>query len=191
MREGFSKSGGQYQHAGCDVEKTGMMQAEDVEAAIDFAHTQPYVDKSFTLLVGQSHGGFTTLAYASGDVDPSVKGLINFAGGIKREECVGWERNLIHAVASYAEDTDVPSLWFYGDNDSYFSTATYRAMFNRYKSAQPATTLIAFGKFENDSHNLFSSKTGERYGNPMLEKFYIPWDCPHECCIHSIVLVRN
>ena len=178
MREGFSKSGGVYQHAGCDVQKTGMMHAEDVKAAITYAHLQSYVDKSTTLLVGQSMGGLTTLAYGAGSVDPSVKGLINFAGGIKRESCSGWERNLINAVASYAKHTKVPSIWLYGDNDSYFSSATYHAMFNGYKASQPNSTLIAYGVFQDDSHKLFTSQVGRPVWEPYVEKFLLSIGLP-------------
>lgn len=33
-----------------------------------------YVDRTQTLVVGQSHGGWTTLAYGAAKPDPSVKG---------------------------------------------------------------------------------------------------------------------
>ena len=39
-----------------------------------------YVDRTQTLVLGQSHGGWTTLAYGAAKADPSVKGLVNFAG---------------------------------------------------------------------------------------------------------------
>jgi dienelactone hydrolase len=171
MRTGFSKSGGTYRSAGCNVESNGLMQAEDVAVTVSYAHRQSYVDKAVTLVVGQSHGGLTTLAYGASNPDPSVKGLVNFAGGLRQESCSGWEHNLANAVGDYAKNTHLPSLWFYGDNDSYFTPATFHEMFSRYKAVQPASELITYGTFQDDSHKLFGSKEGRAIWEPYLERF--------------------
>ena len=171
MRTGFSKSTGSYVGGGCNIESNGLIQAEDVAATIAYAHTLSYVERTLTLVVGQSHGGWTTLAYGAAKPDPSVKGLVNFAGGLRQEDCIGWRLNLAKAAANYAQDTTLPSLWFYGDNDSYFSKEVYTEMFARYSKVNPRAQLVAFGEFGQDSHRLFGSKEGRAVWEPHLEKF--------------------
>ena len=171
MRTGFSKSTGGYVGGGCNIESNGLVQAEDVAATIQYAHTLSYVERTQTLVVGQSHGGWTTLAYGAAKPDSSVKGLVNFAGGLRQPDCIGWQLNLARAAASYAKDTKLPSLWFYGDNDSFFTKEVYTEMFARYSKENPQAQLIAFGEFGQDSHSLFGSKDGRSIWEPHLEKF--------------------
>ncbi len=75
------------------------------------------------------------------------------------------------AAAEYGEKTRIPSLWFYGDNDSYFGPSTWRPMFERYRAGNPQTELVAFGSFGNDAHSLFGSRAGESIWQPRLSEF--------------------
>lgn len=171
MRTGFSKSTGSYVGGECNVESNGLVQAEDVAATVTYAHTLDYVDRSQTLIVGQSHGGWTTLAYGASKPDSSVKGLVNFAGGLRQTSCSGWELNLAKAAGSFAKETDIPSLWLYGDNDSFFTKRTYSEMFARYSKVNPRAQLVEFGVFGEDAHGLFTHKNGRVVWEPYLEKF--------------------
>jgi len=171
MRSGFSKSTGNYIGGGCNVESNGQAQAEDVAATVAYAHTLPDVDKEVTLIIGQSHGGWTTLAYGASNPDPSVRGLVNFAGGLKQTDCLGWDLNLASAAGNYADKTKVPSLWFYGDNDSFFSRTVSDNMFKHYHAAQPNSAFVAFGAFKQDAHSLFGHKDGRAIWEPHLEQF--------------------
>lgn len=170
MRQGFSKSGGRYIGGGCNIESNGLVQAEDVKAALDYTVQQPWADKSRILLVGQSHGGWTTLATGTLNY-PGVMGLVNFAGGLRQEDCAGWEAGLARAAGAYAPKTQVPSLWFYGDNDSYFSRPTWEAMFQQYTQAGGKARLVAFGTFASDSHRLFGASAGARIWQPEVTRF--------------------
>jgi dienelactone hydrolase len=170
MRQGFSKSSGSYIGGGCNVESNGRIQAEDVKAVLDYALEQPYADKSRILVVGQSHGGWTTLAFGTLNY-PGVKGLVNFAGGLRQETCAGWQANLGRSAASYAAETRLPSLWFYGDNDSYFSPPTWQEMAARYNSGGEKARVVAFGTFGSDSHSLFGSSKGQAIWQPELTRF--------------------
>ena len=49
----------------------------------------------------------------------------------------------------------MPSLWFYGDNDSYFVPETWQRMHAEYVAAGGWARLVAFGSFGNDAHGLF------------------------------------
>lgn len=179
MRGGFSKSTGSYVGVGCNIESNGRVQAEDVRAAIKWASAQPWADTTRVLVLGQSHGGWTTLALGTFN-DSGILGIVNFAGGLKQEQCMAWESGLAKAAAEYGEKTRIPSLWFYGDNDSYFSPSTWRPMFERYRAGNPQTELVAFGSFGNDAHSLFGSRAGESIWQPRLIEFMAKLGLPTE-----------
>ncbi len=170
MRQGFSKSEGTYIGGGCNVESNGNVQAEDVKAVLDFVVQQPWAKKDQILVVGQSHGGWVTLAFGQQNY-PGVRGLINFAGGLRQESCVGWESGLIRAAGDYGGNTRSPSLWFYGDNDSYFSPFIYNDMFEKYTSAGGLAELVAFGVLGSDAHTMFGSRGGEVIWQPKVQEF--------------------
>lgn len=130
-------------------------------------------------MLGQSHGGWTTLAFGAQNY-PGVKALVNFAGGLRQESCVAWERGLASATADYAKETRLPSLWFYGDNDSFFKTETYRAMFEQYTAAGGQARLVAFGKFGSDSHSMFGSRAGAPIWQTEVSKLLASVGLPSE-----------
>ncbi|MGH8634569.1 MAG: dienelactone hydrolase family protein [Burkholderiales bacterium] len=179
MRQGFSKSTGMYVGAGCNVESNGRVQAEDVQAVLDYLVAQPRVDKDRLFVIGQSHGGWTTLAFGTLN-HPGVRGLVNFAGGLRQEQCAGWEGTLARAAGSYGAETKLPSLWFYGDNDSYFSSYTFRQMHERYTASQGRATLVAFGNFGTDAHTMFSARAGQKIWQPEMSRFLQQVGLPHE-----------
>jgi dienelactone hydrolase len=179
MRQGFSKSTGTYMGSGCNIDDNGIGQAEDVRAVLDYLATQPYADKSNALVVGQSHGGWTTLAFGTLNY-PGVKGLVNFAGGLRQETCAGWEGTLARVAGRYAKATSSPSLWFYGDNDSYFSSTLFRSMHESYTANGGKAKLVAFGKFGQDAHSLFAAGAGERIWHPPMAEFLKAVGLPHE-----------
>jgi dienelactone hydrolase len=175
MRQGFSKSTGSYIGGGCNVGSNGAVQAEDVKATLDYFVAQPFIDKTKIIVAGQSHGGLTTMAFGAFNY-PGVKGLINFAGGLRQETCAGWESVLVRAFGSYAKDTQVPSIWFYGDNDSYWPKDVWQAMHGRYSENLPSATeakaqLVAFGTFITDAHSMFGHVDGQKIWQPEVDKF--------------------
>lgn len=179
MRQGFSKSTGAYIDGGCNVESNGRLAADDVVAALDYATAQPWADKSRILVMGQSHGGWTTLAFGARSY-PGVKGLVDFAGGLRQEWCTDWQGGLVSAAGAYGAETRLPALWFYGDNDSYWPTRTWRAMFDNYVSHGAKARLVAFGEFEGDSHRMFHAASGAPIWQPELTKFLQEIGLPFE-----------
>jgi len=179
MRQGFSKSSGSYVSGQCHVESNGRLQAEDVQAVLSQLATLPWADRERIVVVGQSHGGWTTLAL--GATQPAgVKGLVNFAGGLRQESCPGWRDNLVDGAEAYGRTTRLPSLWFYGDNDSFFDVDTWRRMHARYTAAGASAQLVAFGSFGTDAHNLFASRAGTSIWQPELSRFLATIGLPHE-----------
>jgi hypothetical protein len=129
--------------------------------------------------MGQSHGGWTTLAFGVLNY-PGVKGLVNFAGGLKQDQCAGWEGTLARAAGGYGEETKLPSLWFYGDNDSFFDPYTFRRMHETYVSKGGRATMVAFGNFGTDAHALFGSRAGQAIWQPEVSQFLQRLGLPHQ-----------
>jgi dienelactone hydrolase len=179
MRQGFSKSTGIYIGADCNIGSNGRVQAEDVQAVLDYLVAQPHVDKDKILVMGQSHGGWTTLAFGTLNY-PGVRGLVNIAGGLRQEQCAGWEATLARAAGSYGAQTKSPSLWFYGDNDSFFAPHTFRRMHESYTSSGGRATLVAFGNFGTDAHRMLAVRAGQAVWQPEVSKFLQELGMPHE-----------
>lgn len=161
MREGFAHSGGVYTDPGCDLEYNGKYEADDIQAAVRFARQQPWTDHDKIVVIGQSHGGLSTMAF--GARNPAhVKALINFAGGLRKDgDTCRWQDALVRAFENYGKTTTIPSVWFYGANDSLFSPELARRMFDAYSKTHLADArLIAFGPFGKDAHNLGGSLDG-------------------------------
>ena len=179
MRQGFSKSAGSYIGGGCNVESNGRVQAEDVAATLAFYARRPDIDARRVVVIGQSHGGLTTLAAGALNL-PGVVGLVNFAGGLRQEQCLNWEGKLAEAFASYAKATRAPALFFYGDNDSYWTVPTWREMVRQYAEAGGQARVVAFGSFGRDAHALFGSRSGVPVWLPEVERFFrelgLPFD---------------
>lgn len=179
MRRGFSKSGGSYVGAGCNVQSNGLTQAQDVRAVLDHVLRQGWADAQRVLVVGQSHGGWTTLAFGTQSY-AGVRGLVNFTGGLRQEQCAAWEAGLVRAAEAYGRQSRLPSLWLYGDNDSYFSPEVFRPMHEHYAAGGAPARLVAYGRFGADAHELFGSKAGGRIWQPVLTDFLRSVDLPSE-----------
>jgi dienelactone hydrolase len=171
MRRGFSKSTGSYNSVGCNTESNGREQADDIAAVLDHLATLPQADSTRIIVMGQSHGGMSTLALGTLG-RPGVKGLVNFAGGLRNDNCVAWESGLARAFGAYGRETRVPSLWFYGDNDSYWRRDTWEAMYAAYTEAGGNARMIAFGAFAaGDAHGMFGSRSGQDIWLPEFDRF--------------------
>lgn len=171
MRKGFSKSTGVYAEAGCNMAGNGQLQADDLQSTLEYVLRQGWVDKDRVLIAGQSYGGLATMAFGTRNF-PGVRGLINFAGGLRSDSgnCP-WQLSLINAFANYGARTSIPSLWFYGENDSYFNPDMASRMYNAYVTSGGKATLIAYGSFKTDAHALIGSRDGVKVWWPETEKF--------------------
>jgi dienelactone hydrolase len=171
MRKGFAHSSGNYVEYACDMFDNGELQADDVQAALNYFVGQSWVDKDRILVAGQSYGGLATLAFGTRGF-PGVKGLINFAGGLRIHggDC-DWRSSLIDAFAKYGKRTAVPSLWFYGANDQHFGPKLAARMHDAYVHGGGNAELVAFGDFKNDAHGMSGSWDGVKIWWPETEKF--------------------
>ena len=171
-RKGVAGSGGVYMGGGCAVTGMARAQADDVLATLAFAAKLPYVDARRVLLMGQSHGGMTALAFAARPAYPGVLGVVNFAGGNKSDDCNGWENNMRDAFGEWGRSAAYPSLWFYGDNDSYFPPRVYRPAHAAYVAAGAKAELVEFGVFApGDAHGMAGHIEGVPIWLPRVKDF--------------------
>ena len=165
MRQGFSRSGGVDRVASCDPAADARHQARSVRRAVRWAAQQRWADPGRIVVMGQSHGGLATLAYGEDPV-PGTRLVVNFAGGVREPGCAGWESALVEAFGELGRASRLPSLWFYGDNDSHFPPEVWRAAHERHTAAGARATLAAFGRFADDAHRLFGAREGLRIWLP-------------------------
>jgi dienelactone hydrolase len=112
MRKGFSKSEGLYSDFGCNMRDNGMLQADDIEAALRTLTKLPWVDHDRLIVAGQSYGGLATMAFGTRQF-PGVRGLLNFAGGLRIDgDTCDWKSALVTAFTNYGSRTSLPSAAF-------------------------------------------------------------------------------
>jgi dienelactone hydrolase len=169
MRRGYGKSSGQKNKDDMTITTFGLEDAKDIQSTIDFMSREPYVDGKNIVLVGQSGGGLASLAYGS-MANPDVKGIINFAGGLRNSKAM-WESDMASAFGIYAKTTKIPSLWFYTENDSFFSPTTAGMAYEQYRKNGGKARLIALPPFKKDGHSLFSDFKGMSIWVGEVEKF--------------------
>ncbi len=172
MRAGFAGSGGGMVAEGCNSEAYGQDQADDVIAALDWLTKQAYVDARHIVVMGQSTGGLTTMAFAT-HAYPGVLGVVNFTGGVRQTNCPGWESRLARTFQAYGAAAKYPSLWFYGDNDSYWQPWLFHKMHEGYVAAGGQARLIAYGHYGSDSHAMFGSRDSTPIWLPPVEAFFV------------------
>ncbi len=172
-RRGFAESGGEYAGNGCDVEANGFTQASDVAATVAYMEKQPFVDTKHVVVAGSSHGGLVTMAYGARDAQMAsgVRGLINFSGGLRQDECPGWQKNLTSAFGEYGEHVKLPSLWMYGSNDSVWQGGLPDEMFASYTSHGAKADMVDFGAYKNDAHRLVGDRDGVAIWWPRVKSF--------------------
>jgi dienelactone hydrolase len=171
MRTGFGRSGGEYADYGCNMSANGTLQATDLRAVLRYARSQSWIDGNRIIVAGQSYGGLATLAAGAGAL-PGVRGLLNFAGGLRADDgnCQ-WKSALVNAFADYGSRSRLPSLWFYGANDSYFNHELVNRLYQAYAGAGGNVRLVAYDAFKNDAHGMVGSRDGFAVWWPQTERF--------------------
>lgn len=171
LRRGYGESSGGWAEAygSCsnpDYYNAGLHGAADIKAALDYMRSQPYVAPDRSLIVGQSAGGWATVALSSQN-PPNVAGMIDFAGGRGGHQPLpgGGTGNctpdaLVTAAGKYGATARVPILWIFTGNDSFFEPRLAKRMFDAYTAAGGRGTFRALGAFGSDGHGLAGSDSG-------------------------------
>lgn len=169
MRRGYGDTGGAWAEtyfrcSAPDYYAAGVQAAVDLVAAVDYARTLGYVNRERIILLGQSAGGFASIAAASHS-PPGVIAVVNLSGGRggrpstrPGEPCD--PDNMTRAIARFAQTIRVPVLWHYAENDRYFAPEHVRAWFQAFESAGATGTLVMQPPFGEDGHGMFASPAG-------------------------------
>jgi pimeloyl-ACP methyl ester carboxylesterase len=114
----------------------------DIKAAVDALRQRPDVAAGPILIGGVSRGGVLAIAYA-GMHPEQVSGVLNFVGGWLGEGCsTAGEVN--GALFQRGGKFDRPTLWLYGQHDSFYSIAHSRSNFDVFKKAGGKGEFLEF-----------------------------------------------
>jgi dienelactone hydrolase len=182
LRRGYGGTGGEWaeSYGQCqqpDYYNAGLHSAQDIRAALAFMRRQPYVAAERSIVIGESAGGWATLALSS-QSPPGVSGMINFAGGRGGQQRLADGRignctpdALVTAAGRYGATARVPTLWIYTANDSFFKPALSRRMFDAYSAAGGHGTYRLLPAFGSDGHALVISADGVAAWSHLVSEF--------------------
>lgn len=180
QRRGHGATGGKLVEAqdSCarpDHFAAGQKAADDVAAVVNFMARQPFVDADKIVVAGVSTGGWASLALAS-RTGTKVRAVINFAGG---RGAYAWGRpyeicdaeQLAVAAGRFGEQTKVPSLWLYSENDSYFPPDIAKAMAAAYKARGGSAEFHLLPSYGSEGHSLADDHAGWSLWGDNLSSF--------------------
>lgn len=180
MRLGYGETGGPWTEgyktcSAADYARAGLETARQIDVIVKGMQTLEGVDPHNVLVVGQSAGGWGTIAYAS-TPHAGVTGLINMAGGRgghyhDRPDSNCEPEHLVDAVAQYGATARTPMLWIYTHNDSFFNPSLARNMADAFQRAGGTISFVAAASFERDGHHLFAGRGGWRIWGPLFENY--------------------
>lgn len=180
MRRGYGETSGPWleEYGRCgdpDFYRGGLPAAEDIESAVRYLTALPYVQPGRTVIVGQSAGGWGSIAYSSSNPD-GVVAIINFAGGRG-----GWAEGrantnclparLIDAAGRYGATARRPTLWIYTENDSFFAPEISRAMHAHYTASGGMAEFHLLPPWGQDGHGFMSGRGAAKIWGPLVERF--------------------
>lgn len=172
MMRGYAGSGGHMLQLGCNLVTTAQSNGRDIRAVIEDLARRADIDGSRVVVTGQSFGGWNTLGL--GTAPPAgVRGLVLFNAALRDSSCPANEqdKSLVAAGGRFGLATALPSLWFYGENDTIMPTATWRGVFDQYKNAGARAELVDIGRFGTDSHQFLGSLSSLPLWAPKLDGF--------------------
>lgn len=180
QRPGHGETGGSYfeSNRGCadaDYRASGLATADSIQAAIDYLVQQPFVKKTDMIVVGQSAGGWGSLALASRN-PRNVKAIINFAGGRggrrgdrPNNNCA--PEKLIDAARSFGASARIPVLSIYAENDTFFAPSISKSLNDAFRVAGGRVDFRLLPPFGLDGHTLLGSRSGVELWAPIVEEF--------------------
>jgi dienelactone hydrolase len=178
LRRGFGGSGGEIAEAGgtCDAPgyvHAGLEGARDIDAVVRWAERLPGVRADRTLVVGQSTGGWASLAYASRP-DARAVAVIDMAGG--RAFTGGGTtychpEMLVAAAGQFGATARVPTLWVYASNDRGFPPDLATDMAGAFTAAGGRAVFALMPPFGTEGHLLFYGAGGSRVWGPVVTRF--------------------
>lgn len=180
LRRGYGESGGEWaeDYGRCsspDFVHGGVETARDIDAVASYVEKLPYVKPDGVVVVGQSAGGWGTIAY-DGFPHPHVIALVVMAGGrgghhdnVPNSNCR--PDLLAMAAGRFGKTATTPMLWIYTANDSYFDPRLAKQMWTAFTHAGGQADLRQLGPFGDDGHHLFFGDGGSEVWGPIVERY--------------------
>lgn len=172
---GGSWTEGYHQCDKADFYKAGLETARQIKTTVDFLAARPDLNPEGVIVIGQSAGGWGTVAYDS-IPHPHVSVFINMAGGrgghyhdIAGNNC--HPERLITAAGRFGKTAGTPILWIYAQNDSYFNPPLAQAMYQAFTQSGGRGRFVAADTFGKDGHHLFFGKGGADIWGRDVETF--------------------
>ncbi len=180
LRRGYGETGGEWaeQYGGCSGGQffsAGLETAADIDATVRGLSSLPYVKPGGAVVVGQSAGGWGTIAYDSVS-HPEVAAFVDMAGGRGGHRDDRPRNNcrpdlLVAAAGRYGKTASTPMLWIYTENDSYFEPRLARAMWQEFTAAGGQAEFVNPGAFDGDGHHLFFGAGGSAIWGQLVERY--------------------
>ncbi|MEP9387756.1 prolyl oligopeptidase family serine peptidase [Mesorhizobium sp. KR9-304] len=169
-------SGGKYieDQDGCDsanFERAGQRTADSIAAVLDYMRKQPFISPQGTIVAGHSAGAWGSLAYAARR-PAGVIGVINFSGGrggrhLNRPNNNCAPERLVATASRFGSTTNIPTLWLYAENDTYFPPSLSGAMANAFKMAGGNAEYWLLPSTGNEGHFVIRSEAWK----PAVQQF--------------------
>lgn len=180
LRLGYGATGGPWSEGydGCDhadYARAGLETARQLKAIVDFVTALPGYSPNGAIVVGQSAGGWGTLAYDSLP-HANVSAFVNMAGGRgghfhDRPDSNCHPDRLVEAAATFGTHASTPMLWIYTANDSFFAPPLAAALHRAFTGAGGRATLVTPGAYGDDGHHLFFGRGGSAIWGPAVETY--------------------
>lgn len=180
LRRGFGLStGAPVEEVGeCDAPdyaRSGLAGAQDIDAILKYARALPQARPDRSVVIGQSTGGWATIAYDSAAAPPSIL-FISIAGGRGAHAFPNPPTNcrpdlLIEASAQLGARAVAPMLWISADNDSFFPVAVITDMQRAYNRAGGDARLVTLPGIGAEGHALFYAPGGSKLWGPPMERY--------------------
>jgi len=158
-----------------EFREAGLAVASIDRWVIEYMSTQSFIKRSDIIVVGQSGGGWGSIAFASQNPD-SVRAIIGFAAG-RGGHLNGKSNNncqpdrLVDAVAEFGRTARIPMLWIYSHNDSYFGPALSQRMAAAFRAAGGNLEYHLLSDFGADGHFMIDSSDAVQIWAPIVSEF--------------------
>ena len=137
---------------------------EDLDAVVKYLKTDPMVDSNQMLIGGASRGGLLSIVYAG--TRPNIFiGAVNFVGGWIGDFSGSW---IVRLFYDYMEKINTvsfirgagfskPTIWLYGENDSFYSLEHSKKNFDAFISADGIGTFHSYSLGEKRNGHYISA----------------------------------
>jgi dienelactone hydrolase len=143
--------------------------ADDLEAALEAISARPDADATRVIAIGVSAGGAAVSALAARN-PKNLRAVINISGGLRMEGCPK-EDVLVQAFRELGAKSQVPALWMYAKNDSYFPPDVVGRMHEVFLAAGGDVKFVLFDAIGTDGHTMFSTGAGRYKWLPEMDGF--------------------